>query len=569
MLEAISSRGPDDRRVVTGEWFCLGVCRLSIMATQAGTQPVSTPDRAVALGFNGELYDFGEQVQALRRTAGVAVRSEAELLLHRYLREGPTMFGRLDGDFAIAVFDSRDRTCFLARDRWGVKPLFYAVLPDGNGAAVASEVRALLRHRALPLDWDEVTLAERHALWFSSSQRTLLRQISQVRPGHWVRLRLPEDSPCAAVQVEEVPYAARWTRPQADGADLAADPEALVARCHDTIDAATRRQAAHTEVEPVVVALSGGVDSTILMAAAHGSAKQVVAVTVGAASSLDGHYASLVAKSLGVDHYVYDVTVEDVLQALPRLILSMGGSGPAYTPYFLGEAVRHHVPEAKVLLCGEGADEVFSGYWMHVDPGRYLEHVKERIDSLGSDWGSRSPLLRGLAAMGTGPNHDGAYEQLTRLFQQDQLASNHLVPFDHATMAHGVECRVPFLDASIFDLVQRFPDLGRVIGRTSKPALRLVLSRILMHDPGLHDAILSRMPSGAPMATEPARTRLREILRDELDNAPVLESPLAGYARGLEDLFWLGAFDVIFLQRRGEIDGMTFEDLLEGVKHAG
>ena len=559
MLEAIRSRGPDEQRLVDGGWYSLGVARLAIVATTSGGQPVSTPDGSVTLAFNGELYDFREQVAA-RGEGGPPITCEAGLLLDRYLTQGPAVFEQLDGDFAVAVFDSRTRTCHLARDRRGVKPLYYAVLP--TGLVAASEMRALVRHPAVPLDWDETTLTERRVLWFSAADRTLIRQIRQVPPGH----RLEVSAETRPVRIDVVPYG------PPDESSFAyepvADAEALVARCREAITRAVRRQTEHTDIEPVVVALSGGVDSSIIaVAAARATGRKIVGVTVGGPEQLDAHYASLVAKELEIDHHLHEVTSEDILRELPAMVLALGGNGPAYTPYFLGEAVRRCVPGAKVLLCGEGADEVFAGYWIHVDPERFLARARERMQSVPAVAAAGSILLHDVFD----PDVDVslAHRRLLRSFQRDQLVSNHLLPFDHASMAHAVECRVPFLDHSVLDFAEQFPAATQPAGRVSKPALRLVLERMLADSPLLRDGLLGRVPSGAPMATDSARAELRRVLDRELRDAPVSRSPLARFARGPEDLFWLGAFDVAFRQRRGDINGTNFAELLEGVRDAG
>jgi asparagine synthase (glutamine-hydrolysing) len=567
MLAAIRDRGPDDDRFVVDDWFSLGVCRLSIVGGEFGAQPLTSADGTVTIAFNGEIYDFADQARRLGHTSGRRIDSEIQLLLGRYLREGPEIFGGLDGDFAVAVFDRRTDTCFLARDRWGVKPLYYAILPHGRAMVIGSDMRGIVSHPDLPLDWDDVTLIERRVLSFSARHRTPIRQIRQVRPGHYLELTCVRGVSAPLRVIERAQQ--KHDAPIIDASSLSRDADALIDRCDGAINAAVQRQTTHTDVEPVVVALSGGVDSTIVAAAARRADKRVVAVTIGNPNNLDPYYASRVAQELKIEHYVHEVRAEDVIRELPRIVHSLGGVAPAYTPYFLGQAVRTYAPDAKVLLCGEGADEMFAGYWIHVHPLRYVGRAQERLASLGRLDGLESTLLPEMLDAALCEDEEQTSQRMLAVLRNDQLTTGHLVPFDHATMAFGVECRVPFLDRSVADLVEQVPALARVVGTTSKPVLRLLLPLMFTASPQLWKDLLTRIPSGAPMATEDARNRLREILQRDLKDAPVTQSPLARLAGGIEELFWLGAFEVIFISRRGRIDGMGFADLLEGVRGAG
>jgi asparagine synthase (glutamine-hydrolysing) len=562
MAAALATRGPDDDRAVEGDYYALGFRRLAIVATEFGQQPVSDAAANVTLAFNGEIYNYGVLAAELRRTRGTSVKSEAEALLALYLSRGSGFIESIDGDYAIVVCDGRTRECHLFRDPFGVKPLYYAPVAGGRAWAAASEVQAFFHHPDFSTDWDEVALWERRVLGFSAFDRTSFASVRQVPPGACVtlsasappRIGTAPDDPCA---------------PRAS--DLTVDR--LAEDCAAVLRQAVERRISHSEYFPVAVALSGGIDSTIIAALAGNHARErVVAVTIGgAADEEDARIADRLAKSLSLSGTFDEVSADFLCDHYPRIVLSGGAQGPAYAAYCLGGAVRRRCAGAKVALCGEGADELFLGYWMHVRAGGFVDRAMEALASVPAESIDQSPLLRLVAGWRSG-HRERIQAELNAVLRTHQLVNRHLIPFDHGMMAHGIECRVPFLDRDVTGFISSVPEPARTVGDTSKVLLRLVASDLLRPlGDDLRRLVLGRRPSPLPAALGAARAALRRRIAGLLSACDRERSRLARFSTGLEDLFWLGAVETIFLRHRACADGMELSgmetEILDAVSH--
>lgn len=546
MVRAIRSRGPDAQATVSTDWYSIGVCRLAVFALAEGEQPVQSQDGDVRLVFNGEIYNFCE----LAARPGLQAASEAELVLRGYLAHGSDFVRELDGDFAVLLVDAKRRICELWRDRVGVKPLFYTKLP-GARILVSSELRGLVAHPDFSLTWDTTSLAERYVLSFWSVEGTPFRGVQQVRPGH--RLVIGPFGLSDRVAVDEVPYAD-------NGKHLRGNRETTSVFL-ESLDRAVASRIEHSHVLPIGVALSGGIDSTILATLARRSSNEVVAITIcGSADELDPRHATLVAKDLALEHYVHCVTTKLLLEAIPGVVLAQPACG-AFLAWFLAEALARVRAGARVLLCGEGADEVFGGYRAHVQPASFVSEATAAFRRLG-DAGVRSELLQRVQSWQP-MSPEAARREIASLFLTSQLVNRHLVPFDHGTMAHSVECRVPFLAREFVDDGTRTAAGAELATAVGKPLLRKALGEL----PELSDvtkaAVLNRKRTAGYAATQAARVSLRVLLLERgLLSSPLMKSRIARYSRNPEDLFWLGATHAVYFEHRGQIDGFDFDSLL-------
>jgi asparagine synthase (glutamine-hydrolysing) len=337
----------------------------------------------------------------------------------------------------------------------------------------------------------------------------------------------------------------------------------ITEQCAAILRRAVERRISHCEHFPVAVALSGGLDSTIIAGLSSGiPAGKIVAITIGGApQDEDAMIALRVATGLSIPRRFESVSAESLYSSYPRIVLAFGAQGAAYSAYFLGEAVRRHWTGAKVALCGEGADELFLGYRMHVDAGSYVERAVDALTDVSGDSIEASPLLQ-LVAGWRSLDAQEIRTQLNRLLRTHQLANRHLIPFDHGMMAHGIECRVPFLDREVALFVGRVPELARTAGNTSKLLLRLVATDLLRpFGLELERLVLDRKPSPLPAAMKAARAALSRRIGNTLAQLDVRRSRLARFANGPEDLFWLGAIGAIFLRQRAQIEDMDLAEM--------
>jgi asparagine synthase (glutamine-hydrolysing) len=522
MLALIAHRGPDDEQTLESGPVCLGHRRLSIIDVSGGRQPISNEDGRIWIVYNGETYNHQELRTPLERAGHRFMnRSDTEVIVHLYEELGTHCLERLNGIYAFAIWDSRSRELLLARDPFGVKPLYYA---DHDGTlSFASEIKALLADPALSRDVDATALDWLLTYRYVPAPRTLFTSIRKLPPGHFLVAN------AGGVTVR------RFT-PPGPGPALKVGEADAVAMVQDAFDAAVRRQMM-SDV-PIGAFLSGGVDSGAIVAAMAEHSTRVRTYTVGFGEG--GQYNELAAardtaRRFGTDHHELLVSADEYFDALPEVIwhLDEPSSSPSALPlYFLARMASRDV---KVALAGQGADEPFAGYTRYVGeryrhfwtaipaPLRGLmgwsaerlprsEVLKRGVRSLAiSDDAERflriwevlpdgykqrllrpevrdqveepasAPLMRWLAR----PERAESTTPLARLQYVDartSLADDLLLYGDKMTMAHGVEMRVPFLDLNLMQLVERLPTNLKLKGLRGKHVWKLAARRWLPPD---------------------------------------------------------------------------------------
>jgi asparagine synthase (glutamine-hydrolysing) len=525
MLRAIAHRGPDghgEREFAAAgtRRVFLGHRRLAIIDPEGGHQPMCDDAAGLALTFNGEIYNFRELREELQRLGHRFERdSDTEVLLRAYQQWGAGCVERLRGMFAFAIWDAGRQRLFLARDRFGEKPLF--LYEDGEGLYFASEIKALLKVPGvrtqvnLPAVWDYL------AYRYVPGPRTLFEGIRKLAPAThatWEDGRLTERR--------------YWVAPDRDPVAASHPNGAAVPQFLSKLDEAVKLQMV-SDV-PFGAFLSGGLDSSAIVALMTRHNARVKTFSVG--FSDDGYselgYAGEVARHFSTDHHELVVASKDLMEHLPRLVGYRDApvTEPSDIPIYMlsCEAAR----SVKMVLTGEGSDEILGGYPKHVFerfaagyqmmPGfvrhgliepltRSLpygfRHAKTAITNLNiEDWPERyarwfgalnrrerkglTTLRVGAASSDTGnPPFDTlpALSPLRRILYSDQtswLPDNLLERGDRMTMAASIESRVPFLDHQLAGYVSSLPDRYRVNGLTTKWVLReagrsLIPARIL------------------------------------------------------------------------------------------
>jgi asparagine synthase (glutamine-hydrolysing) len=510
----ISHRGPDDDGIYTDFDITLSFKRLAIIDLSAGGhQPMCSADRRYWIIFNGEIYNYVELAEELR-SQGVALRSssDTEVLLELYARTGPEVVRRLRGMYAFAIWDTHQRELFCARDPFGIKPFFYRT--DGGLLRFASEKKALVEPGEITqLDGD--ALRRYLSFQYVPAPATLTPPALALPPGHTLTAR-----PGGTVEV------ARFWRPQLRPA-AAAQPgtaDRILAVMRDSVAVHLRSDA------PLGAFLSGGIDSATICALVAERRPDLLTFTVGferqGYSEIDR--AQEIAASLSVKSIPYVIGVEEFMRHLPQIIWHLDdpmADAAAVPLWFVAREARKHV---KVVLSGEGADELFGGYLIYHQPG--VVRAGERLP----DWG-RTTLKRAASLLPAGVKGKGFLERtstpLRRRFignahvyvgaEVDQvagpgargqaspydvtdpiyaqaardglddastmqlvdintwLAGDILVKADRMTMAHGLELRVPFLDPRVMTVAAQLARDEKTAGGTTKLALREAMSELL------------------------------------------------------------------------------------------
>ena len=558
MLQAIAHRGPDDegmcsfRSTGTGHQVFLGHRRLAIIDPRGARQPMCDSAAGLALTFNGEIYNFRELRDELRLLGYRFLRdSDTEVLLRAYQHWGNEVVHHLRGMFAFAIWDARNERLFLARDRFGEKPLF--LYENGSNMYFASEIKALLR---VPGAKDGVNL---DAVWdylayrYVPGPKTLFNGIRKLMPGTiatWERGILKEER--------------YWTAPDRIPCDVRQPQSDMVPAFLSRLDEAVKLQMV-SDV-PFGAFLSGGLDSSAIVAlmSRHNSMVKTFSVGFDDDSYSELAYAAEVAKHFGTQHHEIVVNHRDLIERLPQLVACRDApvSEPADIPIYL--LAREAARSVKMVLTGEGSDELLGGYPKHIAerfaqgyqllPG-YLRHrfieplthalpydfrrVKTAVTNLNiEDWRERyvrwfgalnrserdrlSVLrLNGAPVMGAPPfDSDPRSSTLRRILYFDQtswLPDNLLERGDRMTMAASIEARVPFLDHELVSFVSSLPDHYRIRGLRSKWILREAGKQLIP------ERILERPKVGFRVPVNAwFRGEMRDYLLDHLQNGSSL-----------------------------------------------
>ncbi len=553
MTQVIGHRGPDDFGFYTDQHAALGHRRLSIIDLTTGHQPIPNEARTCWITYNGEVFNHAAFRPALEQAGHrYTTRSDTETILHAYEEYGADCVTHFRGMFAFAIWNQAEQTLFCARDRLGVKPFYYYW--DGRLFAFASEIKALLEHPAISAGFDESALPEYLAFGYLSGESTMFAGIRKLMPGHHLNLQLTSKG--AVLKTTQY-----WDVPAPPAQPEKRDEKSWVDECRQRLEE-TVRMRLMSDV-PLGMFLSGGVDSSAIAALikrmTDGPVKTfAVGYTEARFSELG--YSAQVARAIGTDHHEVVVGMDDFFQALPRLIWHE--DEPIAWPssvslYFVSRLAAQQV---KVVLTGEGSDELFGGYerygWHQLNeralrayrsvPGgarswlrsqlatnsllsgslrRKLKHTvlgrEETFESLFLDnfyCAFPASEQRGLLPTSSGSIYgnylryrderaDSSLLQQMLYADQKTYMVELLMKQDQMSMACSIESRVPFLDHPFVEFATRVPDDMKIRGGTQKYILKQAVKDLLPPE------IVHRKKMGFP-------TPLSQWLRD--DKAGVL-----------------------------------------------
>jgi asparagine synthase (glutamine-hydrolysing) len=533
MAEAIRHRGPDDGGVYADGPVALAHRRLSIIdLSPAGHQPLANADGSVCVTFNGEIFNYLELRRELEGRGHVfRTQSDTETIVQAYTAWGPACVERFNGDFAYALWDRNRRRLVLARDRMGVRPLYYTLVD--RSLVFASEVKALLQYPGVRAELDPLALEQVFTFWFPLAPRTPYKGILELPPGH----QLVAENGGFSVR----PY---WTLQFPERGESKHDlrSEGEVAEALEALLEDATRLRLRADV-PVGAYLSGGFDSSATTALAQRVGNgRLRTFSVGFESEEfdESAYQRAVVAALGTEHSAFTCTRADIAASFPEVVRHMERPVLRTAPaplYLLARRVREN--GFKVVVTGEGADEVFGGYdifkeakvrrfWSRQPHSAWRPALLRRLYPYLSGMQSQSPEYL-QAFFGNGLEHAGDplfshlprfhltqrarrffsaglraelqgydamqelrerlpsdYRRWHPLSQAQYLESAYLLPGyilaaqgDRVAMAHAVEGRFPFLDHRVVEFAARIPPGMKLKGLREKHILRRALGRHL------------------------------------------------------------------------------------------
>jgi len=529
MVGALYHRGPDESGFYLDDHVGLGHARLSIIDLPGGTQPIHNEDRSLWIVYNGETYNYPElRGQLQQKGHRFYTASDTEVILHLYEEYGADCLGRMNGQFALAIWDAKKKELFLARDRVGIRPLYYTILD--NTLIFASEIKSIFVNKEVSRQIDPVAMDQIFTFWTTLSPRTVFTGLCELPPGHYMKI---SNGRVALKKYWDIPF-----RPRSEQFDPA--PAEICEQIRELIlDAVRIRLRADV---PVGCYLSGGLDSSVVTSMVVRNFDRDVR-TFGIRFELEGfdegEYQNRMVSFLKANHTEITATNEKIGTSLPECLWYCEKPVLRTAPvplFLLSETVRQN--DLKVVLTGEGADEVFGGYNIFKEakirrfwsrhPGsqrraeligrlypyifdnprlkytmqsffaRDLENADDPVFSHLIRWGNTSRIKRFFSAelreaIGDYDGYQQVRENLpadygkwdylskAQYLEMATFLSNYLLcsQGDRVAMAHSVEIRLPYLDPRVMESMAGVPAKWKIMGMNEKYLLKRAFHNIL------------------------------------------------------------------------------------------
>ena len=549
MLDSIIHRGPDDEGRLVDRELAMGMRRLSIIDLSTGQQPLYDESERFGLVFNGEIYNFKElRADLIARGHRFKTHGDGEVIVHLFEEHGPKCIDFLRGMFAFAIWDQQDRQLFIARDRMGIKPLYYTQTSDA--IIFGSEIKSLLHHPHVNAAVDLQGLADYLSLKYVPAPRTMFEGIRSLPPGHSLTIRNGQ-----AVERQYWNFDLQSDSPGTSEEEYADRLDAIL---QDSVRLRLRSDV------PFGAFLSGGVDSSIIVALMSQELSQPVKTfSVGFAGGDEPDelpYARVIADQFKTEHHEMVITADDFVKHSERVMWHLDqpiADQATIATYMVAQLASQHV---KMVLTGEGGDELFAGYaryvgeqyspWFRALPGFAGAMVRGMLPRLKGmrrqkialhaltirDEATRLtnwfPLFNGdakkeimtpqlaeqvdqdVAAFHEHLDACRSKSPLNRMLYPDSktwLPDYLLLRGDKLTMANSIEARVPLLDHELVEFAAKLPTSMKLNGKVRKYLLKKVAGRYIP------DEIIHRKKQGFPIPIDTwLRKEVRPAMKDML-----------------------------------------------------
>lgn len=517
MVSEITHRGPDDFGILVEDSFAFGMRRLSIIDLGGGKQPISNEDGNVTVVFNGEIYNYQELRPELEKNGHTfKTHSDTEGLVHLYEDHGPQMLMKLRGMFGFSIYDKKKEELFIARDYFGIKPIYYRV-SNGKIVSYGSEIKSLLQDPEYKPEVNDEAVYNYLSFQYNPLEETMFKGIFRLPPGSYMIVNLKDGS----FKIEKY-----WQYEFAKDSNKSSIDEKVLA---EDINKTIRDSVAHHMIAdvPVGAFLSGGIDSAIIVTLVQELRKKagagpVSTFTIGFGKVSEHTEAKVVADKIGSSHNEITVGADEYFKELPKIAWHFDepvADPSAVALYFLSREARKQV---KVVLSGEGSDELFGGYNIYREPfaltpiaklprfiqnafvkpltklpfnffgknylTRTLIDIRDRyignayiFKPLEQDkiWKNKSEKRISLADSYDQVANEPDSRKMQHIDMNYWLPGDILAKADKMTMAHSLELRVPFLDIEVARISETIPDRLKYKNGKTKYILRKAFEGIL------------------------------------------------------------------------------------------
>ncbi len=500
MVSRIIHRGPDDDGFFVDKYVGLGMRRLAIIDLNTGRQPVASNDEKLLIFYNGEIYNYEELKRDLLSKGYVfKTKGDTEVILYMYKEYGEKMLPKLRGMFTFCIYNTESKHLFIARDFFGIKPLYY-LIQNEKIVAFSSEIKSFLEVPGFTAEVNDSAVLNYLSFQYNPLAETFFKNVYKLPPAHYLSISLLNNN----IDIQKY-----WSFEFHENNKL--DEKETAQNIYKVMkDSVSHHMIADV---PVGAFLSGGIDSSIittLMQEIRGD-KKIKTFTVGFKTLTEAKEAEETASFLGTDHTELSIDKEEYFGALKKAVYHF--DEPVADPsalglYFLAEEAAKHV---KVVLSGEGSDELFGGYNIYLEPfaraklawvpkglidlgislpfeffgKNYLRRVSKKLedwyignasifkeDEIGSLWKGKRENLLSLKPL---YKHVSSLSDSVKMQYIDihtWLVGDILAKADKMTMAHSLELRVPFLDIEVANLAETLPDKFKWNNGVTKYLLR-------------------------------------------------------------------------------------------------
>ena len=571
MVQRLARRGPDHQGLWADGALLFGQRRLAVLDLSArSNQPLLDPELGLALVFNGSIYNYQQLRQTLQQRGYRFFSSgDSEVILKAYAAWGAACVEHLIGVFAFAIWDQHQRCLFLARDRLGIKPLYYSA--TASAFRFASTTQALLAAPDIDTNFDPVALHYQLTLHgVVPAPHTILRGIRKLPPATTLRI----DS-------NGQQQAHTYWRLSAQRPPLARSAAAWTEAVEDALRRAVQRRSNVADV-PVGVLLSGGLDSSLLVALlAEAGNQELRTFSIGfedqpEEAGSEFHYSDQVVERYQTRHHKYLIANDQVLERLPEAVSCMAEpmvGQDAVGFFLLAEQVAQSI---KVVQSGQGADEVFGGYFwyprMVAESGNEVERFRrhyfdrdhdEFLETVQPAWQGADYSAELVAQHLAQPGADEYLDKVLRFDVTTLIVDDPVKRVDNMTMAWGLEARVPFLDHELVELAMQLPPALKIGGGGKHILKTIARGRV-------PDAVIDRPKGYFPVpALKFVRGAFLDMMRDTLNSASsrnrglfqtsyiqrLLDAPETQHTRLLGSKLWHSALLELWLQRN--VDSAT------------
>ncbi len=511
MVERITHRGPDDDGFYVDKSVGLGMRRLAIIDLETGRQPITSEDGKLIIFFNGEIYNYKELKNDLKKKGHkFTTSSDTEVILKMYEEHGKDMLPKLRGMFTFSIYNTETKHLFIARDFFGIKPLYY-LIQNENIVAFSSEIKSFIDFPGFQMEVNHNAVVNYLSFQYNPLVETFFKNVYKLPPAHYLSI----DTDKNEIEIQKY-WSMSFEQDETLDEQLTADK--ILETMKDSVE--------HHMIAdvPVGAFLSGGIDSSIittLMQEIRGE-KKIKTFTVGFNTLTEGEEAKETSSFLGTDHTELSVGPDEYFSVLPKVVYHFDepiADPSAVGLYFVAQEARKHV---KVVLSGEGSDELFGGYNIYLTPQdsdkllwlpksivkmltslpfefygkNYLRRVSMKLEDwyIGQKYFNGSIFTRQeIKDLWNGGNEK--FMSLSSLFKQTKglsdstsmqfidintwLVGDILAKADKMTMANSLELRVPFLDTEVAKLAGTLPDKYKWKGKVTKYLLREAFKNVI------------------------------------------------------------------------------------------